>query len=225
MEVQHECCCGLDVHKETVVACLLGGEKKEIKTFSTMTANLRTLAHWIGQAGCRHIAMESTGVYWKPIYNLLEKDFQILLVNFQHIKAVPGGKSDVRDCEWIDQLLRHGLLQGSFIPERRLRELRDLTRHRTKLMQQRASVANRLQKALEATNIKLASVATDVLGKSGSAMIEALIAGQQDPGVLADLARGRLEKKRGELEKALEGSVKAHHRFLLQELLRSFTAT
>lgn len=219
MEVVHECCCGLDVHKATVLACLLGGEKKQIKTFSTMTADLRALADWLRQAGCRHIAMESTGVYWKPIYNLLEEDFAILLVNSQHIKAVPGRKTDVKDCEWIAQLLRHGLLRGSFIPERRLRDLRDLTRHRTKLIQQRGSVANRVQKVLEDANIKLASVATDVLGKSGWAMIEALIAGKEDPVILANLARGRLRKKKGELEKALEGTLRAHHRFLLQELL------
>lgn len=219
MEVVYECCCGLDVHKRNVVACLLGAGAKEVRIFSTMTADLRALADWLRQHSCRQVAMESTGVYWKPIYNLLEEDFEVLLVNSQHIKAVPGRKTDVKDCEWIAQLLRHGLLKGSFIAERRLRDLRDLTRHRTKLIQQRASVANRVQKVLEDANIKLASVATDALGKSGWAMMEALTAGEEDPATLANLARGRLKKKKKELRKALEGALRGHHRFLLQELL------
>jgi transposase len=163
--------------------------------------------------------MESTGVYWKPIYNVLEEDFEVLLVNARHIKTVPGRKTDVKDCEWIAELMKHGLLRGSFVPARWQRELRDLTRHRRKLVQQRASVANRVQKVLEEANIKLGSVATDVLGVSGKAMLKAMVAGQSDPVQLAALAQRRLKQKKDELEKALEGHVREHHRFLLQQLM------
>jgi transposase len=219
MEELYSCCCGLDVHKDTVVACLLGKRKKQIRTFGTMTADLLTLVDWLREAGCAHGAMESTGVYWKPIYNVLEGSVEILLVNSRHIKMVPGRKTDVSDCEWIAQLLQHGLLRGSFVPPRPVRELRDLTRHRSKLSQQRATVANRIQKVLEDANIKLGSVASDVLGRSGLAILQALIAGQQDVVVLANLARGRLKSKTNQLRKSLEGRLTDHHRFLLGELL------
>ena len=224
MEIVYERCCGLDIHKKTVVACLItpdakGQRHKEIRTFRTLTADLLALHDWLAGAGCTHLAMESTGVYWRPIFNLFEGDFALLLVNAQHIKAVPGRKTDVRDAEWIADLLQHGLLTASFIPPAEQRELRELTRHRASLVEDRTRVVNRLQKVLEDTNIKLGDVATDILGKSARAMLEAMLAGQTDPKVLAELARGRLRAKRTELEQALVGVFKPHHRFLLTELL------
>jgi transposase len=224
MEVVYTHCCGLDVHKKTVVACLLTAESsqprhKEIRTFSTMTADLLALGDWLKAAGCTVIAMESTGVFWKPIYNLLEGQFELLVVNAQHIKAVPGRKTDVRDAEWIADLLQHGLLKGSVIPSPEQREWRELTRFRTSLVEERARLVNRLQKVLEDTNLKLAAVATDLTGKSARAMLEALLAGETDPKVLADLARGRMREKRALLEQALVGRLRAHHRFLISELL------
>jgi transposase len=223
MQVVYERCCGLDIHKKLVVACLIvlaanGQRHKEIRTFRTTTQELLLMKDWLTAAGCTQIAMESTGVYWKPIFNLLDGDFDLLVVNAQYIKAVPGHKTDVRDAEWIADLLQHGLLKGSFIPPAPQRELRELTRHRTSLVEDRARVVNRLQKVLEDTNIKLGDVATDILGKSARAMLEALLAGQTDPKVLAQLARGRLRSKIPELEQALVGVVKPHHRFLLTEL-------
>ena len=224
MEVIYPRCCGLDVHKKTVVACLLtpgadGKPTKVIRTFGTMTADLVALAAWLAAAGCTHVAMESTGVYWKPIWNLLEQRFHLLLVNARHMKAVPGRKSDVRDSEWIAELLQHGLLRGSFVPDRAQRELRELTRYRMALVRQRTAQANRLQKTLEGANIKLASVATDILGVSGQQILAALIAGELDPRVLAELAQGLLRKKIAQLEHALTGQVDAHQRFLLRRHL------
>ncbi len=224
MHVVYECCCGLDVHKQTVVACVLCSDAsgqlcKEVRTFRTMTTELLALADWLTIKGCTHVAMESTGVYWKPVYNLLEGQFELLVVNAQHIKAVPGRKTDVRDAEWLATLLRHGLVRGSFIPSARQRVLRELTRHRTSLVQERARIINRLQKVLEDGNVKLADVASDVLGVSGRAMLTALVAGETDPVVLADLARGRLREKRVQLEAALAGRFQDHHRFLLAEHL------
>ena len=224
MEVVYTHCCGLDVHKKTVVACLLTAKRnqprhKEIRTFSTMTADLLALGDWLKAAGCTVIAMESTGVFWKPIYNLLEGQFELLVVNAQHIKAVPGRKTDVRDAEWIADLLQHGLLKGSVIPSPEQREWRELTRFRTSLVEERARLVNRLQKVLEDTNLKLAAVATDLTGKSARAMLEALLAGETDPKVLADLARGRMREKRALLEQALVGRLRPHHRFLISELL------
>ena len=177
------------------------------------------MADWLAAAGCTHVAMESTGVYWKPLYNLLEGSFELLLVNARHIKQVPGRKTDVKDCEWIADLLRHGLLHPSFVPDRPQRELRELTRYRTTLIRERAAEANRLQKTLEGANIKLGSVATDVLGVSGRAMLAALVAGTSDPTSLADLARGKLRDKLPLLERALTGRVGAHQRFLLAQQL------
>jgi transposase len=212
------------VHKKTVVACLVTPgpgrrPKKEVRTFGTMTGDLLALADWLAAAGCTHVAMESTGVYWQPIWNLLESRFELLLVNAQHIKAVPGRKTDVRDCEWIADLLRHGLLRGSAVPERARRELRELTRYRTSLIRERAAEVNRLQKVLEGANIKLAAVATDILGVSARRMLRALIAGETDATALAGLALGQLQKKHAELERALVGQFGPHQRYLVATML------
>jgi transposase len=219
MEVIHERCCGLDIHKKTVVACLIvpgpGGPVKEIRTFGTMTEDLLALADWLGAAGCTIVGMESTGVYWRPIWNLLEGAFELHLANARHVKAVPGRKTDVKDCEWIADLLRHGLLPTSFVPDRPQRELRELTRYRTSLVQGRAAEANRLQQTLEGANVKLGAVATNVLGASGREMLAALVAGQTDAAALADLAKGRLRDKLPQLERALTGRVGEHQRFLV----------
>jgi transposase len=224
MQVLYTHCAGLDVHKKTVVACLItpdpqGGWQHEVRSFSTMTRDLLALSDWLLEAGCTHVAMESTGEYWKPVFNILEVHFTVLLVNAQHIKAVPGRKTDVKDAQWIAELLQHGLLRASFIPPVVQRELRELTRHRTTFVRERATLVNRVQKVLESANIKLASVATDVLGVSGRAMLQALIAGETDTGAMAELAKGRMREKREQLGQALEGRVQAHHRFVLTELL------
>jgi transposase len=226
MNVVLPTCCGLDVHKKFVTACLLtlgasGQAAKEQREFGTTTRQLQELLAWLKSRGCRHVALESTGVYWKPVHNLLEGALeQVLLVNAQHIKNVPGRKTDMRDAEWIATLLRHGLLKGSFIPPKAVRELRDLTRTRTALIRQRAAECNRIQKLLENNNIKLASVASNVLGKSGTAMLAALARGRDDPGELAELARGTLRKKIPALTEALEGALSATQRWLLGEHLR-----
>ncbi len=224
MEVINPACAGLDVHKKIVVACALvpgsnGQWLQMIRTFSTMTSDLLALGDWLHSLGVQVIAMESTGEFWKPVYNLLEGHFRLLVVNARHIKNVPGRKTDVKDAEWIADLLRHGLLRGSFIPERPQRELRDLTRQRTNLVQDRAAVINRLHKVLEWANLKLTSVVSDVSGASARAMLEALVAGETSPAVLANLAQGRLRNKRELLEQALTGLVSPHHRFLIAEHL------
>ncbi len=219
MEVIYERCCGLDIHKKSVTACVLVPGRKEIRSFGTMTEDLLQLSDWLIEQGVTHVAMESTGVYWKPIWNLLEGSFELLLVNAQHIKAVPGRKTDVRDSEWIADLLRHGLLRGSFVPERAQRELRELTRYRTSLIRERNSEVNRVQKTLEGANIKLGSVATDVMGKSSRQMLDALVAGSMDAAGMAELAKGKLRAKLPELEKALEGRVGEHQRFMLARQL------
>lgn len=224
MEVLYQRCCGLDVHKKTVVACLItpdakGNLTKEIRTFGTMTLELLSLLDWLVAAGCTHVAMESTGSYWKPVYNILEGALELLVVNAQHIKAVPGRKTDVKDAEWIADLLRHGLLKASFIPAPELRELRELVRYRKALIQERSSEVNRLQKVLEGANIKLASVATDILGVSGRAMLEAIVAGNEDAQAMAALAKGRLREKLPQLQQALSGRVRPHQRFLLAQML------
>jgi transposase len=216
--------CGLDVHKKRVVACLLissgkGEPIKEIRTFSTMTDDLLALADWLIAHGVTHVAMESTGVYWKPIYNLFEGLFTLVVMNPQHVKVIAGKKTDVKDAEWIATLLRHGLVKSSFIPERPQRELRELTRYRVSLVRERAAEANRIQKTLEGANIKLASVASDILGLSGRHMLEALVAGQMTPSEMAQLARGRLKEKIPQLERALVGRFGAHQRFLLARQL------
>jgi transposase len=224
MQVVYEGCCGIDVHKRAVVACAIvpgpdGQPVKETRTFDTLTENLEALAGWLQGLGVTHVAMESTGVYWKPVYNLLDGRFAILVVNAEHIKALAGRKTDVQDAERIADLLRHGLLKGSFIPSAELRALRDLTRYRTKLGDERVSEINRVQKVLEDANIKLASVATDVMGVSGRAMLDQIVQGQADPAVLAELAKGRLRDKLDLLQKALSGRVQAHHRFMLAQHL------
>ena len=213
-------CCGLDVHKKSVVAWVITPEGRETRRFGTTTGKLLALTDWLKEQGVTHVAMESTGVYWKPVYNLLEEEFQVMVVNAAHIKAVPGRKTDVKDAQWIAELLQHGLLRPSFIPARPQRELRELTRYRRSLVQERSRVANRIQKLLEGANIKLSSVATDVLGVSGRAMLEALAAGETDPKALADLAQGRLREKLGQLEEALRGQVQDHQRFMLASHLR-----
>lgn len=216
-------CAGLDVHKADVVACLRavgpgGRATKEVRTFSTMTGALRQLADWLAAEAVTHIAMESTGVYWKPVFNILEDRFTVWLVNAAHIKQVPGRKTDVKDSEWIAQLLQHGLLRPSFVPPRPVRERRDLTRQRARLVSDKTSVANRIAKVLEDANIKLGAVATDILGVSGRLMIEALIGGEEDPTAMASMARGRLRKKATALQQALDGAVTEHHRDQLRRL-------
>jgi transposase len=220
VDVLHERCCGLDVHQQTVVACLItpgpGGQPhKEIRTFGTMTADLLELADWLRAAACPTVAMEATGVYWKPLWNLLEDEFTLLLVNARHIKAVPGRKTDVKDCEWLADLLRHGLLRASFVPDRPQRELRELTRYRTALVRERAAEIQRLHKTLEGANLKLGSVASKVLGVSARQIVDALLAGTTDPAALADLAKGKLRAKRPQLERALVGTPGLHQHFLL----------
>lgn len=224
MQVLYGCCCGLDIHKRFVVACVLttaadGSVRKVTRTFSTLTDDLLALLDWLAEVGCTQVAMESTSAYWRPIYNLLEGHLTVLVANAYHIKAVPGRKTDVRDAEWIADLLRHGLLRGSFIPSREQRQLRDLTRYRTHLVEERARVTNRLQMVLEDANVKLAAVVTDVRGVSARAILEALVAGESDPTTLADLARGRLRAKRELLTRAVVGRFMAHHAFLITEHL------
>ncbi|GHO97538.1 IS110 family transposase [Reticulibacter mediterranei] len=224
MQVLYERCAGLDVHKKTVVVTVLitqskGTVQKLTRTFSTMTADLLTLDEWLRGLQVIHLALESTGVYWHPVFNILEEGRSILLVNPQHMRAVPGRKTDVKDSEWLADLHRHGLLKASFIPPKPIRELRELTRYRKTLVQERAQEVNRLQKVLEGANVKLAAVATDVLGKSGRQMLEALIDGVQDAEALSALARGRLRAKLPELRKALDGRVQPQHRFLLTRML------
>jgi transposase len=229
MEAIVECCAGLDVHQASVVACLNKGRagqrsRKEVRSFGTTRAELIELRDWLVAAGCTLVAMESTGVYWKPVYSVLEGHFELVVGNAQHIKNVPGRKTDVKDCEWISDLARHGLIAKSFVPPRPIRELRDLTRYRRKLVQAQAAECNRLIKLLETANIKLAGVISDVLGVSGRAMLQALVAGQQSPAAMAGLARGRMRRKTAQLERALDGCLEAHHRDLLALQLRRIEA-
>lgn len=225
METIYRCVAGLDIHKKTIVACLRqtrsdGSLTEEVRTFPTMTDDLLALADWLAQQGATHVAMESTGVLWKPIWNILDGyAFQLQLVNARELKQVPGRKSDVRDCQWIAHLLACGLLRSSFVPERGQRHLRDLTRHRAQLHGEHTRCVNRIHKILQDANIKLSSVATDILGKSGRDMLSALTAGQDDPAAVAELARGKLRKKIPELKRALRGHVLEHHQFMLEQLL------
>jgi transposase len=229
MEVLYPRCAGLDVHKKTVVACRIvpgpdGRPCKEVRTFGTTTRELLRLLDWLAEGGVTHVAMESTGVYWKPVYNLLEGAFTLLLVNAAHIKQVPGRKTDVKDSEWLADLLRHGLLRASFVPERFQRELRELIRYRTALVRERAAEVNRMQKVLEGANIKLASVASDVDGVSGRQILAALVAGQTEAEELAQLAKGKLRAKIPALEEALVGQFGAHQRFLVARQLAHLDA-
>ncbi len=220
MDAIIERCCGIDVGEATVTACLLTGKadekpRKVVRTFSAVTRELLALKDWLLAEGCTHVAMESTGVYWKPVYAILEDSFDITVGNAHHIKNVPGRKTDVKDSEWIADLLRHGLIAKSFVPPEPIRKLRDLLRYRRKLVQSRTSEKNRLLKLLESANIKLSSVASDVFGTSGMLMLRALIIGEATPEEMAQLAKGALRKKLAELELALEGRIEQHHRFLL----------
>lgn len=222
-----ERCCGLDVHRDSLAACVRvpdsnGGRAQYIKTFSTTTTELLALRDWLESHRVSHVAMESTGVYWKPIYAILEDGMHCLLINAAHIKRVPGRKTDVQDCAWIAQLLEHGLLRGSFVPDAPMRDLRDLTRYRKSLIQERTREANRLHKILQDAGIKLSSVATNVLGVSGRAMLDALIEGTTDPTVLAELAKGRLRRKLPALHEALQGRFRPHHAFLVSQILVHF---
>ena len=221
MHVVHQRCAGLDVHKKTVVACRIvpdgeGAWDVKIRTFKTMTSDLLSLADWLQEADVTHVAMESTGVYWKPVFNILEGEFEVLLVNARHIKFVPGRKTDVKDAQWIGELLQHGLLKASFIPQPDQRDLRELVRYRTHLINERSREVNRVHKVLEDANIKLSSVASDIMGMSGREMLAAIIAGKDDPQALAQLAKGRMRSKIADLERALSGYVKANHRLLLK---------
>ncbi len=229
MQVVYPRCAGLDVHKKTVSACVSvcetpGDKQRQTRVFGTFTSDLLALADWLKKQGVSHVAMEATGVYWRPVWAILEGQFQQMLVNPQHIKAVPGRKTDAKDCEWIADLLQHGLLQGSFVPPTPIQDLRDLTRYRAELRQSQNRVANRIQKLLEQANIKLASVASNALGVSGRQMLEAIIAGEETAERLAELARGKLRDKIPQLEQALTGRVRDHHRFLLAEHLDEWQA-
>jgi transposase len=224
MQVLYPRAAGIDVHKKTVVVTILltaptGQLTKFTHTFGTTTKELLQLDAWLEEHEISHIAMESTGVYWFPVYNLLEDEREVILVNPQHMKAVPGRKTDVRDSEWLADLLRHGLLKASFIPPRPIRDLRELTRYRKRLIQDRAQQCNRLQKVLESANIKLAAVATDILGVSGREMLAALIEGKRTPQEMAELAHGRMRNRMDDLRLALEGRVTEHHRFMMQQIL------
>src|SRR5437899_7378150 len=224
MDVLYPRCCGIDIHKKTAVACVIisdpnGPPHKEIRTFGTMTDDLLALADWLATEGVTHVAMESTGVYWKAPFNLLEGQFQVLLANAQHIKAVPGRKTDVKDAEWIADLLRHGLLKPSLIPSREQRELRELTRYRRTLIEERARQVQRLQKVLEGANIKLEDVISNVVGLNGRRFLSALVAGEYDPEAVAATANYGLQRKRELLAQALHGTLGSHQRFLLDQLL------
>ena len=224
MEILYTNCAGVDVHKKTVKVCLLtpgsnGRPHKEFRTYSTTIEELLNLSDWLHEQGCTHVAFEATGVYWKPLYNLLEGHFEILVVNAQHIKAVPGRKTDVKDAEWIADLLQHGLLKASFIPSGSQRELRDLTRYRVKLTEEKAREINRVQKTLEDTNLKLGDVVSDIMGKASRMILYAIADGETDPSRLAAFAIGRVRASQEQLEAALTGRVTDHHRFLLREHL------
>jgi transposase len=224
MELLYTHCAGIDVHQNGLSVCVLrpgptatAAPRSEIRQFGTKTGDLLALADWLEQMQVTHVAMESTGVYWKPVWNILESQFTVILANAQHIKNVPGRKTDTADCQWIAQLLRHGLLKASFVPPLAIRQLRDLCRTRTSLTREKTAVVNRLQKTLEDANVKLGAVVTDILGVSGRAMLKQMIAGNSDAEALAQLARGPMRKKRAELQQALTGKVTPHHRFLLKQ--------
>jgi transposase len=224
MDVLHPCCAGLDVHKDSVYACVRrigpgGGVRETVQVFGTMTPDLLQLADWLAAEGATHVAMESTGVYWKPVYYVLDEQFELVLANAQQLKRVPGRKTDAQDCAWIATLTQHGLIAASFVPPEPQRDLRELCRQRVQLTRQKAAVSNRIQKVLEDANLKLGSVASDVLGKSGRAMLRAIIAGETDPVTLAGLALGRLRKQLPRLRPALTGRVTEHHRFVLKLFL------
>lgn len=224
MRVLYLRCAGLDVHKTSIAACIVcldddNRVQEQTKRFGTMTADLKELAAWLKANGVQRVAMESTGVYWKPVWNILEAEgLDLLLANAQQVKALPGRKTDQKDSQWLADLLQHGLLRNSFVPSRVIRDLRDLTRGRARVAQEHSSLSNRIQKVLEDANVKLASVASDALGVSGRLMLKAIIGGEQDPTVLAEMSKGRLREKIPELRRALEGHVTGHHRYMLKRL-------
>lgn len=221
MKVVHEICCGIDVHAKMLVACLLLADgQKEIRSFSTMTDELLRLRDWLVAAQCTQVALESTGVYWKPVFNILEDALTVILINPEHARALRGHKTDVKDAEWLADLLRHGLLRASFIPPPEIRELRELTRYRESLVREQSAVANRIQKVIESGNIKLGQVASDALGASGRKMLWALARGETDPGKLAALAQRQLKEKIPQLQRALQGRLTNNQRFVLRELLQ-----
>jgi len=222
MEVLYACCCGIDVHAKMLVACLLKAGKKEVRTFSTMTEDLLRLLDWLTQAGCTHIAIESTGVYWRPVFNILEGSLEVILTNARDAKGYKARKTDVIDAEWLADLLRHGLLKPSFIPPLPIRELRDLTRYRESLVREQTALANRIQKLIESANVKLGQVASDALGASGKVMLRALAAGETDAEQLSHLARGLLKRKQPQLQQALEGRFTQAQRWILAELLDQY---
>src|SRR5436190_5369990 len=229
MQVMHERCAGLDVHKKTVVAYVLislpgGAVEKHSVTFSTMTGQILAMSDWLTSHQVTHVAMESTGVYWRPVYQLLEGQFTLLVANAQHIKRMPGRKTDITDAEWVADLLRHGLIAPSFVPAQPQRELRELTRHRSNVAARRAQCINEVHRTLEETNIKLSSVATDITGVSATDMLQHLLAGQTDPEFLAELARGLLRKKIPQLRKALQGVVRPHQQLILSQLMADIEA-
>lgn len=223
MEVLYARCCGLDVHRSNVVACMssieAGHRQKEVRTFGTTTRELLLLRQWLIEAGCTHIGMESTGVLWRPVADRLSGFFEVVLVNAQHMKRVPGRKTDVQDAEWLADLLQHGLLTASFVPDQSQQDLRDLTRLRLHLLQDRTQLVNRIHKVLQQAGIKLSSVLSNILGASGRAMVQALCAGESDPERLASLVHRSVAHKHEQLIEALTGDLRAHHRFLLRELL------
>jgi len=231
MEVLYPRCAGLDVHKDVVVACVRCVSVpvyQEVRSFRTTTSGLLSLAEWLNSCACTHVAMEATGVYWKPVWHILEEDFELVLANAAHIKNVPGRKTDVNDATWIADLLAHGLIRSSFVPPAAIQELRDLTRTRKQLVREMSQHSLRIQKILEDANLKLGSVLSDVLGRSGMAMLEAIVKGEADPEKLADLAQGIARKKRAELIEALRGRVTAHHRTMLKlhlDVIRSLHRT
>lgn len=228
MEVLHPRCAGLDVHKDLVVACVRiavgGGVQQETRSFGTVTQELLALSDWLSSHGCTHVAMEATGVYWKPVWHVLEGNFELVLANAAHIKNVPGRKTDVNDAAWISDLLAHGLIRGSFVPPAPIQELRDLTRTRKQLVREVAQHTLRIQKVLEDANLKLSSVISNVVGQSGRAILEAIIAGQDDPKALAALASRRIKASPKMLQEALYGCTRNHHRFLLRSHLRLIDA-
>ncbi len=221
MEVLYKRCCGIDIHKNMMVACVFTSvRKKEIRQFSTMTEDILQLVSWLKETGCEMAAMESTGSYWKPLYNIFEEEYiPIMVVNAQHIKGVPGRKTDVKDAEWIADLVRHGLVKASYIPNREQRELREITRYRQEMIEERARELNRIQAVLEGCNIKLGSVITDISGKSGMVILKAIISGETDPVVLSDLTKERARDKLEEIRRALHGRVLEHQQLMLKHQL------
>lgn len=229
MEVLHPRCAGLDVHKDSVVACVRvvedGGVRQEVRTFGTTTSALCGLADWLDQERCAHVVMEATGIYWKPVWHVLEGHVELMLANAAHVKSVPGRKTDVNDATWLSDLLAHGLVRGSFVPERPIQELRGLTRARKQFVRQRSEHVQRIQKVLQDANLKLDSVVTDIMGRSGRRMLDAIVAGETDPGKLANLGDARLKTPRKKIAEALRGTVTAHHRFMLGLFLEQVDTT